>query len=107
MSSMSQPVRLAKLLCLAFLAIADAGLILRCVAAGLAFPRMTNDVPSLVVLPVTGLLEYQVFRKMLAVIANVQSRDEYVLRRCWRDLAGLLVVSTYPEYAELTQLLGT
>ena len=38
--------------------------------------RMAQHVPALEVLPVGGFLQHQVFRKMVAVVTNVQPSDK-------------------------------
>src|SRR5262249_5425775 len=42
-------------------------------------PRMTQDIAPLEVAPVSGLLEHQILRKVIGVIAQVQPGEEYIL----------------------------
>ena len=65
----------------AFLPIAHRGPVLRCVATRLAIPGMANYVAALIVLPVAGFLEDEVLGKMIAVVTDMQARDEDILRR--------------------------
>src|SRR5678816_3723397 len=61
-----------------------------------ASPRVPQHVPPLEVLAVAGLLEHQILREVLRVVADVQAGDEGVL-------SGARVVSS-PEHAERLQL---
>ncbi len=75
----------------------------RQVAAGFAFPRVPDHVAALEVPAVTGLLEQEVFREVLAVVPDVKTGHEHVLRPRRRDLPsrGLF---TQPEYAQAAEL---
>ena len=81
--SMSQPVSIGE--GLRFLVRRGRGALLvaaaRALAVGFAFPRMPQHVAALEVFAIARLLEDEVFREMLAVVANVQPREENVAAR--------------------------
>ena len=90
---------------LAFLSLAKLRLVLADVASCLAFPRTADNVASLIVLSVAGLLEHQIFRKMFAVVAYVQPGYEDILCRHGCIFAASL--SADPEHAKLAEILLT
>src|SRR5204863_2197702 len=85
---------------LALLTLAQAASVAaRRVAIGGARPWMMQDVARLEILAITSLLEYQVFRKMIAVVADMQAGEEDFRR------AARVRVIRDPEDAEVAQLL--
>src|SRR5438093_6042920 len=88
------------------LAIALGGL-----APRLALPRVAQDVATLEVAAVRGLLEDQVFREVAPVVPDVQTRQEDVGRATAGDRTTAHAVAgsagiRQPEDAELAQLVG-
>ena len=99
--------QIGKRLCFAFLTFSDLRPILLVIAVGLAGKRMSDNVAALEVLSLSCFLKYQVLRKVIAVVADVQTCDEYILSlrhdraRCGCDTP----VRLNPEDTELAKLL--